>query len=45
MRRTMLVLGILAFAVALRAEDNAEIRAAENDLRSAKTHLQAAPHE
>src|SRR5262245_49981223 len=45
MRRTMLVLGILAFAVAVRAQDNPEMRAAESDLKSAKSHLQAAPHD
>ena len=45
MRRMMLVLGILALAVTVRAQDDPEMNAAENDLKSAKSHLQAAPHD
>jgi len=45
MRRMMLVLGILALAVAVHAQDDPEMNAAESDLKSAKSHLQAAPHD
>jgi hypothetical protein len=41
----LLVLGILALAVTVRAQDDPEMNAAENDLKSAKSHLQAAPHD
>jgi septal ring factor EnvC (AmiA/AmiB activator) len=39
------VFGVLVLAASLCAEDNPEMHAAQDALRSAKSHLQAAPHD
>ena len=44
-RLPLIAAGVLALAIPLRAEDHPEMRAAENDLRSAKQHLEAAAHD
>src|SRR5262245_48045110 len=41
----ILAFGVLALATPLRAEDNPEMHAAQDALRSAKSQLQAAPHD
>jgi hypothetical protein len=46
MRITILVSVVaLALVASVRAEDNAEMTAAQQDLQSAKSHLQAAAHD
>src|SRR5438445_647088 len=46
MRSTIPLLGaLLLVAAPVRAEDNPEMNAAQHDLESARSHLQAAPHD
>ncbi len=41
----VMMAGLLLAAAPIRAEDHPEMRAAERDLQSARSHLQAAAHD
>lgn len=45
MRTLVVSAALLFFSVTARGDDDAEIRAAQRDLQSAKSHLQAAAHD